>query len=45
MIRQIKDQIKLALPYLAPDVLVPALMSLLGLYLFVYAVFSLERVA
>lgn len=37
----IQNRVQAILPYLSPDIVVPALISLLGLYMFVYALFSL----
>jgi hypothetical protein len=43
MLSKLRNQFETVMPYLSPDVLVPAILGLFGLYMFVVAVFSLER--
>jgi len=44
MLSKLRNQIQIVMPYLSPDVLVPAVLGLFGLYMFIVAVFSLARV-
>jgi hypothetical protein len=41
MKQMIQNSIQSILPYLSVDIVVPALISLLGLYMFILALFSL----
>ena len=44
MLSKLRNQIQIIMPFLSLDILVPALLSLFGIYMFVFALFSLERV-